>query len=73
MMVGVSDTLATLADNIDLRKKLNPDKLLFFKSYEADHISLILGDDTDIINRDLLDLLKFSFTPAPIQVPGLEH
>ena len=70
IMVGVSDTLATLADNIDLRNKLNPEKLLFFKSYEADHISLILGDDTEIINKDLLDLLKFTSSSAP--VPNLK-
>ena len=65
IMVGVSDTLATLADNMDLRKKLDPESLFFFKSYEADHVSLILGKDTDIMNKDLLDLLKHSSSTVP--------
>lgn len=58
LLVGVNDPLATLADNIDLRRKLDKEALIFFKSYDADHISLILGSDPQLLNNDLLGLLK---------------
>ena len=62
LMVGVSDPLATLADSLDLRKKLDPQSLVFFKTYEADHISLLLGNDTEVLNQDMLELLKYAFS-----------
>ena len=60
LMIGVNDTLATLADNLKLRRELNPESLVFFKSYVADHISMILGNRemAAVLNKDLIQLLE---------------
>ena len=61
LLVGQQDSLATLADNLELRKKLMQKSLVFFKTYAADHISLILGADPTGLNSDFLDLLEYGF------------
>ena len=57
LLVGKYDSLATVEDNKGNRQVLG-DAVKFYKEYEKDHLSFVLGRETDYFREDVVPLLE---------------
>ena len=57
LLVGKYDSLATVEDNKGNREVLG-DAVKFYKEYEKDHLSFVLGRETDYLREDVVPLLE---------------
>ena len=70
LFIGEQDKLATVADNEWLQTQLNPDVLVWHKTYELDHLSFSMARDMSFFTTDVMDLVNkyatnsFDFKPT---------